>query len=102
MYSLYGEVRFPEGDFRPVNAVQLAHCSLSCERCAKLNEEVLEAAKKCDKICVRLLRILLSQLKLQWRSCTFVELHLRLCETGSDWFQFDGIFDPPFIIFGAT
>jgi hypothetical protein len=28
--------------------------------------------------------------------CTFVELHLRLCEAGSDWFQYDGVPDPRF------
>jgi hypothetical protein len=52
------------------NDIQLAHCSLSCEGCAKLNKEVLEAAKKCDKINLRPQRIRLSQLKLQWGSCS--------------------------------
>jgi hypothetical protein len=43
------------------------------ESCIKRsNKEVLEAAKKCDKISVRPLRIRLSQLKLQWGSCSFV------------------------------
>jgi hypothetical protein len=28
--------------------------------------------------------------------CTFVELHLRLCETSSDWFQYDGVPDRRF------
>jgi hypothetical protein len=28
--------------------------------------------------------------------CTFVELQLRLCEAGSDWFQYDGVPDPRF------
>jgi hypothetical protein len=48
--------------------LQLAHCSLSCEGCAKLNKKVLETAKKCDKIsegAVRPLRIRFLQLKLQ-------------------------------------
>jgi hypothetical protein len=26
--------------------------------------------------------------------CTFVELHLHLCETHFDWFQYDGVPDP--------
>jgi hypothetical protein len=35
--------------------------------------------------------------------CTFVELHLRLCEAGSNWFQYfqyDGVSDPRFNPFG--
>jgi hypothetical protein len=34
--------------------------------------------------------------------CTFVfvELHLRLCEAGSDWLQYDGVPQPRFNPFG--
>jgi hypothetical protein len=32
--------------------------------------------------------------------CTFVELHLRLSEAGSDWFQYEGVSDPRFHPFG--
>jgi hypothetical protein len=28
--------------------------------------------------------------------CTFVELHLHLCEAGFDWFQYNGVLDPRF------
>jgi hypothetical protein len=57
--------------------IQFAHCSLRCEGCAKLNKEVLEATKKCHKISIRPLRIRLSQLKLQWASCTYSWLKLQ-------------------------
>jgi hypothetical protein len=30
----------------------------------------------------------------------FVELYLRICEAGSDWFQYDGVLDPRFNPFG--
>jgi hypothetical protein len=32
--------------------------------------------------------------------CTFVELHLRLCEAGSDWFYYDSVPNPRFKPFG--
>jgi hypothetical protein len=37
--------------------------------------------------------------------CTFVELHLHLCEAGSDWFQYNGVLDLTafdFLLFGPT